>query len=157
MEPQSSWVCSQSPIWQFWSIYYKIRHNTQEYIICGDINIDYLVDSDRKIQLEALLKTYNLKSVVNFPTHTSKICQSYWQYLYWHYQNGELVCMSNNKWAVRPWCSVHDITFFQSETTHKKFLLIGKINERTINDILIKLSYETWDTIFSTDDVNKMF
>jgi hypothetical protein len=70
MEPGSSWLCSQSPIWQFWSTYYKIRHSPQEYIICGDINIDYLVDSGRKIQLEALLKTYNLKSVVNFPAHT---------------------------------------------------------------------------------------
>jgi hypothetical protein len=31
-------------------------------------NINYLVDSDRKRQLEALLRTYNLTSVVNFPT-----------------------------------------------------------------------------------------
>ena len=43
-----------------------------EYIIFGDINIDYLVDSDRKSQLEALLKTYNLTSVVNFPACTQK-------------------------------------------------------------------------------------
>jgi hypothetical protein len=28
----------------------------------------YLVDCDRKRQLEALLKTYNLTSVLNFPT-----------------------------------------------------------------------------------------
>ena len=50
----------------------KLHTVTIEYIICGDINIDYLVDSDRKSQLEALLKTYNLKSAVNFPTHTQK-------------------------------------------------------------------------------------
>jgi len=45
---------------------------TSEYIVCGDINIDYLVDSDRKSRLEALLKSYNLTSVVNFPTRTQK-------------------------------------------------------------------------------------
>jgi hypothetical protein len=39
----------------------------------------------------------------------------------------------------------------------KKCMLIGKINEHTINDFLNKLSYEMWDTIFSTDNVNKMF
>jgi len=50
----------------------KLFAFTIEYIICGDINIDYLVDSDRKIQLEALLKTYNLTSVVNFPTSAQK-------------------------------------------------------------------------------------
>jgi hypothetical protein len=36
-------------------------------------------------------------------------------------------------------------------------MLIGKINECKINDFSIKLSYKTWDTIFSTDDINKMF
>jgi len=36
------------------------------------INIDYLADTDRKHRLEALLKTYNLTSVVNFPTRTLK-------------------------------------------------------------------------------------
>jgi len=39
-----------------------------DFIICGDININYLVNSARKSQLEALHKTYNLVSVVNFPT-----------------------------------------------------------------------------------------
>ena len=50
----------------------KLYISTIEYIICGDINIDYLVDSDRKSQLEALLKTYNLISVVNLQTRTQK-------------------------------------------------------------------------------------
>jgi len=45
---------------------------TLEYILCGDINIDYISDSDRKSQLDALLITYNLTSTVNFPTHIQK-------------------------------------------------------------------------------------
>jgi len=51
----------------------KLYTVTTEYIICGDINKDYLVDSDRKAQLEALLKTFNLTSVINFPTRTHKL------------------------------------------------------------------------------------
>jgi hypothetical protein len=39
----------------------------------------------------------------------------------------------------------------------KKCRFIRKINEHTINDFLIKLSYENWGTVFSTEDVNKMF
>jgi hypothetical protein len=46
--------------------------STIEYIICGDTNIDYSFDSDRKSQKEALFKTYNLTSVVNFPTRTQQ-------------------------------------------------------------------------------------
>ena len=45
---------------------------TLEYIVCGDTDIDYLIDSDRKSRLDALLKTYNLTSVVNFPTRIQK-------------------------------------------------------------------------------------
>jgi len=36
-------------------------------------------------------------------------------------------------------------------------MLIRKINKHTINYFLIKLSYKTWEAVFSTDDVNKMF
>jgi hypothetical protein len=36
-------------------------------------------------------------------------------------------------------------------------MLIRKINEHTINDFLNKLSHGTRDTIFSTDDVKKLF
>jgi hypothetical protein len=37
-------------------------------IICGDINIDYLIDNDRKRQLDAVLLSYNLKATVHFST-----------------------------------------------------------------------------------------
>jgi hypothetical protein len=46
-------------------------------------------------------------------------------------------------------------SFNMSPPTKKK--LIRNINEHTINDFFIKLSYENWDAIFSTDDVNEMF
>jgi hypothetical protein len=39
-----------------------------EFIICGDININYLPNSERKSDLYALLRTYNLIGTANFPT-----------------------------------------------------------------------------------------
>jgi hypothetical protein len=39
-----------------------------EFIICGDFNIDYLRNTQRKNQLNYLLTTYNLFSTVDFPT-----------------------------------------------------------------------------------------
>ena len=41
-----------------------------EFIICGDINVDYLHHHSRKQQLDLLLANYNLTSIVNFPTRT---------------------------------------------------------------------------------------
>jgi hypothetical protein len=39
----------------------------------------------------------------------------------------------------------------------KKFMSIRMITEPTINDFLLKLNYETWDAVFSTENVNGMF
>ena len=39
-------------------------------IICGDINIDYLTDNDKKRQLDAVLLTYSLSATVYFPTRS---------------------------------------------------------------------------------------
>jgi hypothetical protein len=37
-------------------------------IICGDININYLEESNRVKQLNALFKTFNLVNTFTFPT-----------------------------------------------------------------------------------------
>jgi exonuclease III len=39
-----------------------------KFIICGDINIDYLNESNQKKEINSLLTTYNLTHTVNFAT-----------------------------------------------------------------------------------------
>jgi len=93
----------------------KLYIVTNEYIICGDTNIDYLVDSDNW-QLEALLKTYNLTSVVNFPTRTQKNSSTGIDNIFIDFSKmgNYSICPVIND------LSDHNITFFQSETTHQK-------------------------------------
>jgi len=43
-----------------------------EFVICGDININYLEKCKKRQQLNALLQTYNIIGTVSFPTHKSK-------------------------------------------------------------------------------------
>jgi len=43
-----------------------------EFIICGDININYLGTNNKKKQLGYLLGTYNLISTVYFPTKAAR-------------------------------------------------------------------------------------
>ena len=131
---------------------------TTEYIICGDINIDYLVDCERKSQLEALLETYNLTSVVNLLSHAQKNSAT-------PIDNTFIDFSKMGNYSICPiinGLSDHDV---QSITLHsfnmrshtQKSMLLRKTKESKINDFLMTLSYETWDNIFSTDDVNKMF
>jgi hypothetical protein len=41
--------------------------------------------------------------------------------------------------------------------TRKKGILIRKINACSINDFILKLSHESWDSVFSSDDVKAAF
>jgi endonuclease/exonuclease/phosphatase family metal-dependent hydrolase len=41
-------------------------------IICGDVNVNYLRESHRKSQLNTLLNSYNLSSIVQFLNKTYK-------------------------------------------------------------------------------------
>jgi exonuclease III len=43
--------------------------NKTEFVICGDININYLGNCKKRQQLDALLQTYNLIGTVPFPIH----------------------------------------------------------------------------------------
>jgi hypothetical protein len=48
------------------------HNNKSKFIICGDVNINYSENCDRRQQLDALLSTYNLIGTVNFPTRIVK-------------------------------------------------------------------------------------
>jgi hypothetical protein len=50
----------------------RLHINKAEFIVCGDVNINYLENCDRRQQLDALLSTYNLIGTVNFPTQIAK-------------------------------------------------------------------------------------
>jgi len=53
----------------------QLYTNSTNIIICGDININYLANTNNKRQLDALLASYGLYSIVDFPTR-SKNCSS---------------------------------------------------------------------------------
>ena len=131
---------------------------TLDVILVGDVNINYLVDSSRKKQLEALLKTYNLISLVNFPTRTQQKSAT-------AIDNIFLDINKIGKYSISPitnGLSDHDaqsITLLSigASRTRKKGILMRQINACSINDFTLKLSHENWDSVFSSEDVNKAF
>jgi hypothetical protein len=111
-----------------------------------------------KSQIEAMLKTYNLTSVVNFPTRIQQKAAT-------TIDNIFIDVTKVGNYSICPiinGLSDHDA---QSITLHsissrpptKKYILCRKINEYRINDFLLKLSYETQGSVFSSDNVNIAF
>jgi len=53
----------------------RLYNNSVNIIICGDLNVNYLENSNNKLQLDSLLASYNLHSAVDSPTRiTTSSC-----------------------------------------------------------------------------------
>jgi hypothetical protein len=46
----------------------KIYNNKHNIVICGDVNVNYLTDKNPRSQLDAILHSYNLVGIAEFPT-----------------------------------------------------------------------------------------
>jgi len=130
-------------------------------ILCGDINIDYFTENDRKRQLDSLLQTCNLTGIVTFPTRSQGTCSTMIDNIF----------IDNSKipnYTVSP--------FFNGMSDHDTQLLIVKdinlqsqghyvyvtrsMNKYSINEFKISLSYETWVCVFGLNnnpDVDTLF
>jgi hypothetical protein len=45
----------------------KLYNNKYNIVICDDVNVNYLIDNNRRSQLDALLHSHNLAGIVKFP------------------------------------------------------------------------------------------
>jgi exonuclease III len=127
-------------------------------IICGDINIDYLAESERKNQLDNLLLSYNLTSIITFPTRLQNTSAT-------AIDNMFLDTSRLKEYTVIPiinGLSDHDAQLLKinTEISHRpmsKLKTVRKFNKYTITDFINKLSEESWDGVFNSEDINGMF
>jgi endonuclease/exonuclease/phosphatase family metal-dependent hydrolase len=47
-----------------------------EFVICGDFNVNFLTDSNLKLQLSLLLQSYKMFHTIDFPTTTTNSSSS---------------------------------------------------------------------------------
>ena len=128
------------------------------FIIRGYININYLNESVNKRQLDNLLLSYNLTSIINFLTRV---------------QNNSATAIDNIFIDVFQFESYTVTPIINGMSDHGAQLLtisndyshvpihrsktVKRINKYTIPDFIDKLSSESWDSIFNSEDVNIMF
>ena len=117
-----------------------------EYIICSDKNLNYLIGSETKSQLEALLRTYNVISAVNFPNRDQNNLTTAIDNTFTDITNrgSYSVCLIINGLSDHDGHSIMFITITLKPHI-KQFIAIRKRNQYTIHDFLTKLSYETSD------------
>jgi hypothetical protein len=129
--------------------------------MCGDINIDYLTHNERKIQLDAVLLSYNLTATVHFPTRVQNQSNTAIDHIF--------IDITNSRSIMSPLyikeLSHHDsqllmIKDINLQTVNHHSYSIRNINKYSMEEFKIRLSYESWDSMFSNHgnmDVDSLF
>ena len=115
----------------------------QSFIICGDININYLVVSEQRKQLDTLLFVYNLKSIVDFPTRHNCTSSSAVDNIFI-----DITCF--NDYSLTPFyndLSDHDAQILTIKTLcqlqQDTVKIVRKVDQHAISDFIYKLSQES--------------
>jgi len=128
-------------------------------VICGDLNINFLVDSSVKQNLESIMKTFNLTQAVTFPT---RICNDKVTLF-------DSIFLDNTKLSnisVDPFDSglsdhiaqiltLGDIRVPPSKCTYTK--KTRQMDENSIANFQSYLKEEAWDSDYNSIDVNIIF
>jgi len=124
--------------------------------MCGDININYLESNNKKNQLDSVLGTYNLIDTVFFPTRI--VCNSV-------PPTDNIFIDNRRSYIIKP-CSNglldHDgqiLTLFTLPISCNsiKYINTRRIDNNTIADFQLQLSYEHWDNVFGSNNVSEIF
>jgi len=130
--------------------------NKIEFVICGDINVNYLENCKKRQQLDALLQTYNIIETVSFPTHKLKASAT---------AIDNIFITRTKNYTITPHInglSDHEAQIIQIETSVPKKHIHNittkrDINEQSILEFQLLLSYENWKEIFMEEDANISF
>ncbi|PNF25679.1 hypothetical protein B7P43_G16270, partial [Cryptotermes secundus] len=130
-----------------------------EFLICGDINIDYLSDSNRKKQMNSLLTTYNLIHTVNFATRIQNDSSTSIDNIFVDVTRFS----SSSTSPIINGLSDHDAQFLVMDNLavagnfiHQK-QRIRKINSESIKQFQLLLKRESWERVYKENDTNNKY
>jgi len=133
-------------------------NNKYNIVICGAVNVNYLIDNNRWNQLDAVLRSHNLVGIAEFPTRFGLNSQT-------AIDNVFIDTSTIEKCDLYPLInglSDHDAQLLISNMGQKKekecyTYTKRKINKHTIADFQLKLRHEIWKLLLDGNDVNKIF
>ena len=134
-----------------------LHNNNTQLIICGDININYPVENNKKALLDSLLASYNLTSTVYFPTKIRNTSSTTIDNIFINVSKFDnyIIFPIVNRF------SDHDAQLIAINDINLKILnstprFIRNIDKHGIFDFKISLSLETWD-VFENNDINSYY
>jgi hypothetical protein len=141
---------------QLESILNTLHNPKTELTLCGDININYTGTSNKKTQLENLISTYNLTGTVLFPTRITNTSFSTIDNIFVDKRSCFTIQPHINSLSDHDaqLLTLHDLI---QPTGIPESITIRNINTQTTLEFHCLLSWELWDNVYGTNNVNFMF
>ena len=133
-----------------------------EFIIRGDINVDYNhVKSSKRQELDILLATCNLISTTDYPTRCTYRSNTAIDNIFIDSTHED----AYSTFPITNGLFDHDGQLIQfhnpmTQTDHRVTRCIRNFNDNNIQDFNTKLSFETWENVFDDNegtDINRIF
>ena len=124
----------------------KLYNNKYNIVVCGDVNVNYLTDNNRRNQLECVIHSYNLAGIVEFPTRFDLNSQTAINSVFIDTSTiGKYKLYPRYKWTLRSWRPVINTEQWRKKKKEKEYHtdIKRKINKYTVADFQWKLSHET--------------
>jgi hypothetical protein len=127
----------------------KIYKPGVQLIICGDIDIIYLMESKEKQEVNNILNLYNLVSVINFPTRVKNNLRSAVDNIFLDTTQFEkyTTCSMVNGLSYHD-AQMLELNVVNLNTKRNNCKTIRKIDFNSINEFKNKLSSELWQNVF---------
>jgi hypothetical protein len=126
-----------------------------EVIVCGDINVNYLINNNKKYQLNSELNSFNLFDIVDFPTRNASSIIDNIFVDYNRLQDYSIAPiysdLSDHDGQLLTICTGSDI----NRITNRQ--IIKKINQATLQELSFRLSFENWEEALNEVDIDNMF
>jgi exonuclease III len=126
-------------------------------LVCGDFNINYLIDNNKKQQYNYMLQSFNLYSVVHVPTRITTTTQTLIDNIFidiTKFENYTILPVFNG-------LSEHDgqlLSLHQQElyckSTSPNHKTTRIFNKFSLDEFKFRLCCEIWENVFNTEDSN---
>lgn len=136
-----------------------LTNKGKQIIVCGDFNVDFLKDSDRKNDLEVLLQSFNLTSVVDFPTRVVQNSSTIIDNIFIDQDKFNLININ----PVKNGLSDHDAqlvtlyNIFPYNKIKQSYKVVRQINDSTIKHFRENLEQIDWNEVYQEPDANLKF
>jgi hypothetical protein len=117
--------------------------------MCGDFNVNYMNNCNKKVNLDEILNSFNLKSIISLPTRIGSCSTANIDNIFVNellFTDYKVISISNGLSdheaqllsvpLPSPWTKPNDVSFRRN------------INEINMVDFKMKLSYEEWGFCF---------